>query len=274
MMLKHEGVMSWWRDSLCFTLAVAILGSAVNVSAQGPGDRPELGLRTWNAPSADALEVRGMAIDGETGQGLVNAQVYLRSTSVGVLADDTGAFVLKAPAPGSYTLAVDLIGYRSVAEKVDVPAAHGIEVQVATVPQQIGGCEIICTWPGCESGVRVEVRDIKTGLAPQVPVTLKVSAGGRSASSSGVAPALDSVYLASHRFPGDEARGDSITAQLPVRLFTGGRLGSDEPLDVQVTAEGYYPWEAEGVWIFPRDCLPAVSRLLKVWLQPIDRPIG
>ena len=240
------------------------------VSAQRPDTRPDLGMRSWFSEGVPPLQIVGAIFDADTGVGLESAQVYLRGSSVGALADESGRFSLQAPRPGSYVLVAELIGYRTMSTELNLQN-QGAEVQIATEERPLTMCGMmVCPYPGCGSGVSAEVRDLETGIAPQVEVTLTVTAGGETASSVGVAPALDSAYLASRRPAGGfEAVFDSVTAALPVKLHAGGALGSDAAFDVRVEALGYHPWEATGVWVLPRECLPDMSATLKVWLQPV-----
>lgn len=272
-MRKGSPVVGWrfagggLRDGV---IAFVILVLPTAVAGQRPQERPDLGIRAWTSPDVEALHVVGTVMDGDMGVALESVQVYLRGEIVGVLTDRDGRFSLRIPSSGTFTLVAETLGYRMQSTALFVPPDEGLVVQITTEQQSLSSCGMmVCPYPGCGSGVSVEVRDLETGTAPEVQVTLSVFVEGEMDSATGVAPARDSAYLASRiPGPGYEAAFDSITATLPVKLHAGAGLGMDRPFGVEVSAPGYYPWGATGVWVVRRECLPPMSKTLRVWLQP------
>lgn len=255
------------RLAVCLLVGVAF---PAFLAAQPISARPDLGVRWSTSSTTPPLEVHGVVINADTGEGLQSAQVYFEGTGVGALTNQDGRFQLTAPRAGQFRLAVELIGYRRTIGTIALDEDVGVAVLVATAQQPISNCGlIICAYPGCESGVRVEVRAFDTGLAPEGEITLAVRAGDRSATTTGYAPARDTLYLRQHSTsPEFQASFDSTVAQMPARLFTGGDISPYGPFDVTVSAQSYTPWTASDVWLTDRECLPRVSPLLRVWLLP------
>lgn len=258
-----------WRQ----VALLAILASQPVAGAGQPVSiRPDTGLR-WAPSSAVApMVVRGIVIDVVTGEGLEAVQVYPSDGHVGALTDLEGRFELVMPDSGRYELVADRIGFSRTADTIVVRADGGIFAQFAMTQIPLSVCGlIVCAWPGCESGVRVEVRDLDTGRAPAGEVTLTVSSEGQTRSTRGLAPARDTAYLQS-RFTTPEYQEvfDSAAAAMPVRLHTGGDVDTYGPFEVSVSSSQYHDWTASNVWLSDRACLPRVSPLLRVWLLPSD----
>lgn len=259
-------------DRRSYLAALALLAAVLAgpLAAQAIASRPDLGIRWAESRAAGPLEIVGLVVDVNTGLALEQALVFLSRQSVdhtGTKTDKDGRFALRAPAPGEYQLRFDLIGYRRYSAVLQVGTEAGVAVQIGTEqPPSPDQCEVICGYPpGCESGVRVEVRALDTGLAPKGPVSLAVRAGELRATVSGLAPANDPLYR--EVLPEDQAELASRADLMPVWLFTGGDLGTYGPFDVTVSARSYSDWTASGVWLTDEGCAK-VSPLLRVWLLP------
>ena len=62
--------------------------------------------------------ITGVVKDSEINEPLINANIIIEENSKGVSTDFDGKFVIKDIAPGSYTLLVSYIGYKSIKETV------------------------------------------------------------------------------------------------------------------------------------------------------------
>lgn len=87
-------------------------------------------LQTAGAPSTGS--VTGTVVDSATRKPVGYATVALRRDStttaaVAVAADADGRFILAAPAPGAYELAVTAVGYKPLGRSVEIPAA-GVDI--------------------------------------------------------------------------------------------------------------------------------------------------
>jgi TonB-dependent starch-binding outer membrane protein SusC len=108
-------------------IALAVLGSPAPVSAQDPGS------------------IRGTVVDPATRQPLTGVQVTVRGTTRGTLTDARGAFLVTNVAPGTYTLRLELLGYRPFERQVTVQAGQATVVEVEMASSAIGLDEIVVT---------------------------------------------------------------------------------------------------------------------------------
>lgn len=86
---------------------------------------------------AQTGKVSGIITDAATGQPIDNAQVELQGTQFRALSQANGRYFLISVPPGTYTLAVRRIGYRSVevagvAAQIDVTREQNVAIQPAT----------------------------------------------------------------------------------------------------------------------------------------------
>lgn len=261
----------------------ALLGAAVcilvtpptGVLGQARQMPPDLGGRWFPSDSVQPLQVVGVVFDANTGEGLGAVSVAIVGTGLGALTRSSGRFSIQLPAPGEYEIEAVRVGYWRTRSRVRVEEGRGVTMQIATEPQPLNDCGLmVCGYPGCGAGVRVEVRALDTGLAPEGEVTLTVRSRRGVASQIGIAPARDSVYFRNRNRPTTlevQASRDSVVARMPVQLSAGGELGSAGPFSVEVSAPQYEAWKAGDVWLEERECLPDASRVLRVWLMRTGR---
>lgn len=91
-----------------------------------------------------AQAISGTVVDPEEGDPLSNVHLRLLGTgdreSAAVFSDDSGRFLLTAPAPGWWRIAADLLGYGTVrSEPLDLRAGDTltVEVRMAVAPVEI-----------------------------------------------------------------------------------------------------------------------------------------
>ncbi len=243
-----------------------------DLSGQSATRSPDLGVH-WSASNSFApLEIEGIVIDVSTGLGLRGAQIQLTGTDIRVLTDQDGRFRMSVPSAGQYEIVFQRLGFWSISSDIEVQAGKGVGLQIATERRSIHNCPLtVCTRPECGAGVRVEVKALDTGVAP-ARVELTVTAGGRSASALGVAPASDSAYVRERSFmaPEHAAAADLRRALQAGQLHAGGELATLGPFDVMVSAPGYATWDASQVWLRDRGpCDPPASSVVRVWLIPL-----
>ncbi|MDQ2931320.1 MAG: carboxypeptidase-like regulatory domain-containing protein [Gemmatimonadota bacterium] len=170
-------------------------------------------------------EIDGIVVDAYRGSVVSHATIrVLYSDSLGKTAavgsDDGGRFRLLEVKPGPAALQISYMGYGS--QLVPISGDSGLVVRAGlhAVAMRLCG-QIIRTAP--TPAITVMVRDAQTGIAPMVPVTLRVRDGNFADSATGIVSAP-----ASQMYPTDSL---SLSAA-PER---NGKY------DVRVTAPGYSP---------------------------------
>ena len=68
-------------------------------------------ITTLVAQSTTKGKISGTAVDAETGDPLIGANVYLENTSLGSASDLDGNFLIMGVPTGNYTLVVSVVGY-------------------------------------------------------------------------------------------------------------------------------------------------------------------
>ncbi|MGH7454578.1 MAG: carboxypeptidase-like regulatory domain-containing protein, partial [bacterium] len=94
------------------------------------------------APPGD---VAGVIKDGQTGDPLPGANVYIVGTAIGAATDLSGRYSLKAVPPGTYTLRVTYIGYETKEISVTVGADGEVNMDVSLVSTVVEA-ETIFVW--------------------------------------------------------------------------------------------------------------------------------
>lgn len=72
------------------------------------------------AQNERARELNGIVKDAETGKPIEHATVFLSNTSLGVLTDKDGEYIIKNIPPGTYNLVSAIIGYSKVIKPVKI----------------------------------------------------------------------------------------------------------------------------------------------------------
>ena len=76
---------------------------------------------------------------------MFGANITVKNTSLGSASDVDGKYVINAVPPGSYTLKVSYIGYRSKEVQVEVKPGETLEMNFSLVSQALEGEEVIVT---------------------------------------------------------------------------------------------------------------------------------
>lgn len=204
--------------------------------------------------SVPAGELDGVVVDAYTGSVLSHTTVSVigsasSSRYIGVVSDESGRFRITGVGPGPATLVFRHLGYR--VEQIPVSGDSGFIVRGglhALVMTACGLLVITAPWPA----ITVIVRDVRTGAAPRVPVTLHVN-DGRFADSSTVSASL---------------------TDLPDSLALGAAPDRIGRYRVLVTAPGYKAWQVREVQTHTSACYGMEGRYLPVWLLPTSGAAG
>lgn len=90
-----------------------------------------VGLLLVAAIAEAQVSVRGQVTDSATGRSLPSAEVTLEELNRSVITSNSGAYVIANVPPGSYTLSVSTLGYRTVSRSIQVSATDALSADVA-----------------------------------------------------------------------------------------------------------------------------------------------
>ena len=89
--------------------------------------------------------VSGYVRDAQTGEVLPGANVLIVGTSLGSASDLNGKFVIQNVAPGSYTIRISYIGYKTKEINIQITADADVQNDFKLVPVAIQGKEVVVT---------------------------------------------------------------------------------------------------------------------------------
>jgi len=95
-----------------------------------------------SAQSANTCELNGVITDSKTGRPIEYATVFLANTTLGVLTDKNGAYVIKNISPGGYNLVSVLIGYSKVVQPVKISEGSNQKIDIVLEEKPINAKEI------------------------------------------------------------------------------------------------------------------------------------
>ena len=103
-----------------------------------------LGCATGGAgrqPEEVGFDVRGVAVDAETGAPVARIGVFLPELQIGATTDTAGAFRIRGHArPGRYVLAAARVGYAPVRRRIHVRREGTVDV--GTLPMRARSVEL------------------------------------------------------------------------------------------------------------------------------------
>ena len=105
-------------------------------------------LPIWTAPALHAQAtgvIRGTVREAGSGRPLPGAQVSIKNTQRGAVANAEGVFSIAGAPAGQHTIRVDLIGYRSVEQVVSVTAGQPVSIDLELQQSAIGLDQIVVT---------------------------------------------------------------------------------------------------------------------------------
>jgi hypothetical protein len=133
-----------------------------------------LGFWSTQASAQTTGTILGQVVDAMSGRPLMDAQVYVPGTGLGVLSNAAGRFSLRNVPPGQVTLRVDLIGYASQEATVTVAAGQTATTNFNLAQDAIALDELVVTGLGKETERRklsTSVDVLSAEEISQVPVT-------------------------------------------------------------------------------------------------------
>lgn len=104
-----------------------------------PGGR----IAAQDATTPAKVEIRGRVIDAQTGTPLHGAYVSLKFHEWGVLADESGRFVLKVDRSPAYVVVSENLGYAQLEIEILEEEPRELEVQLEPSPIQLDGIRVM-----------------------------------------------------------------------------------------------------------------------------------
>ncbi len=147
---------SRYRVAVSMLLGILLVGIPGVLSAQATGT------------------VAGRVVDAASQRPLSEAQVYIPGTGIGALSNAQGAFVLRNVPPGEALVRVQLIGYATQEELVNIQAGETTTLQFALGQDAIALEELVVTGLGKETARRklsTSLDVLSSEEISQVPVT-------------------------------------------------------------------------------------------------------
>jgi hypothetical protein len=198
-------------------------------------------------------EIDGIVVDAYRGSVLSHAIVRVNyadtvKKTAAVVSDEGGRFRIIGVKPGPATLQFSYIGYHP--ENVPISGDSGLVVRGGLHAVAMRACGLLVN-TGPRPAITVIVRDAQTGVAPTVPVMLRLSDGGYA----------------------DSATASTSPSYTPDSLALGAAEQRNGSYDVRVTAPGYKTWQARDVRPPTSSCYGVEGRYLPVWLLPTSQTV-
>lgn len=95
--------------------------------------------------NAQSATIQGSIIDGNTGESLPSANVYIEELQRGASTDLDGTFEITDIDPGSYTVTFNFIGYRTVNREIELAADEVLELNIELLPDRVGLDQVVVT---------------------------------------------------------------------------------------------------------------------------------
>ena len=87
----------------------------------------------------------GHVVDAETGKHLAYVTVFMEGTPTGTSTDATGHFLLRNLRPGTYTVTVETLGYKSTSKEVTIRKGETVEVNFTIEPMPLMLDQVVVT---------------------------------------------------------------------------------------------------------------------------------
>ena len=92
-----------------------------------------------------SASISGFISDAETAEPLPFVNIVLQGSNSGTTTDERGYYVIQRLQPGSYTLNISFIGYRTVEEPVELAAGIDLRRDIQMEPEDLQGQEVVVT---------------------------------------------------------------------------------------------------------------------------------
>ena len=202
------------------------------------------------AAAQERAALNGYVRDADTGETLLQANVVLEGTRRGTATNNEGYYTIGDLAPGTYTVVVSYLGYRSRTEEITLSAGETRRLDVALPPTDLQGEGVVVTGARDErTEQRIGVDKLPTASVTDLPSVLEPDVFRSLALLPGVTTASDyssNLYIRG----GDPGQTliqlDRTTVYNPTHFFGFfSAFNPDAIKDVQLY-KGTYPAEYGG----------------------------
>ena len=118
--------------------------------------------------------ITGQITDAGSGRPLASSQVYLEGTAFGTLTGNNGRYLFLNVPVGEYTLAAQLLGYRTVTQTVTVTEGDTETIDIGLTVTAIDMDEIVVTGTGAATEKKKlgnSIATVDVGRLEDVPIT-------------------------------------------------------------------------------------------------------
>jgi len=105
-------------------------------------------------PSGAGITIDGHVVEKNTDEGLAHATIIIKENGLGTVADTAGRFVFRNLTPGTYTLRVRLLGYKTQDRKVTLSDGNAAKVRIVMMPAATTTDEVVVSANRNEVGRR------------------------------------------------------------------------------------------------------------------------
>jgi outer membrane cobalamin receptor len=203
------------------------------------------------AVAQDGASLRGYVRDATTGETLLQANVVVNGTSRGTATNNSGYYVLRDLAPGTYTVAFSYVGYETRADTVALGAGEERRLDVELVPVNYEAEEVVVTGQSEDEDIERSIGTdrLQTATITELPSVLQPDVFRSLSLLPGVTTASDyssNLYIRGGGPSQTLVLLDGTTVYNPTHFFGFfSTFNPDAIKDVQLY-KGAYPAEYGG----------------------------
>jgi hypothetical protein len=118
-------------------------------------------------------KLRGRVVDGETGQPLIGANVYIEETTIGAATDVNGEYIILSLPPGTFTVRVSFIGYAPIIMsnvRISANLTTSQDFEMTSSAIQVGAIEVVSERPLIQRNTTNTVRFVTQEDIDNLPI--------------------------------------------------------------------------------------------------------
>jgi len=182
-----------------------------------------------NVAAQQAGTVTGIVTDGQSGQPLVAAQVFLSGLDLGVITSQNGRYLLVGVPAGTHTLTADRLGHRVETQEITVTAGGSAVANFTLLAQALQLDEVIVT--GTPGGTRRRALGNDVSRLAGAELAQNIAAPTFESILSGRAPGVNVMQSTGQVGGGNMIRirglGSATLSNQPLLYVDGVRVSND-----------------------------------------------